>query len=156
MPLATRVAEYLEREGEGYHLVTHPRTGSSRESAEAAEVPDDHIAKAVVLKDPAGPVLVVIPADGWVRLHAVQAELDRPLQLSDEHHAEILFSDCRPGAIPPFGHLYNLETLLDEALLSLASVWFEAGDHENLVEVSGDAFMRLMDGARRGHFCYSE
>ena len=35
---------------------------------------------------------------------------------------------------------------------SLANVYFEAGDHENLVHTTGEAFRELLKGARRGHF----
>jgi Ala-tRNA(Pro) deacylase len=63
-----------------------------------------------------------------------------------------LFPDCAKGAVPALGAAYGLETFLDEALTSLANVYFEAGDHRHLLRVSGDAFAELLAGARRGHF----
>lgn len=90
----------------------------------------------------------------WARLHAVREALNRPLELAEEREIERLFADCAPGAIPAAGQAYELETLLDEALTSLAEVYFEAGDHEQLVRVTGEAFLHLMRGARRGHFSH--
>ena len=37
-------------------------------------------------------------------------------------------------------------------MLGHDQVFFEAGDHEDLVQVSGDEFERLMTGAQRGHY----
>jgi Ala-tRNA(Pro) deacylase len=42
--------------------------------------------------------------------------------------------------------------VLDDALTSLAHVYFEAGDHEQLVKVYADQFKILMQGVRHGHF----
>ena len=57
-----------------------------------------------------------------------------------------------PGAVPPLGDVYGVETLLDEALNSLAHVYFEAGDHERLIKVETEQFKSLMLGVRHGHF----
>jgi Ala-tRNA(Pro) deacylase len=152
--IANTLRLYLEDRGVGYDLVAHPHAGSSRELASLAHLPADHLAKGVVLRDAQGFVLLVIPATHWARLHAVRQALNRPLELAEEREIERLFADCAPGAIPAAGQAYELETLLDEALTSLAEVYFEAGDHEQLVRVTGEAFLHLMRGARRGHFSH--
>ena len=135
-----------------YDLVTHPRSSSSAETAYVAHVPDDHIAKGVLVKDEAGYLLVVLPASHWVNFKRLREELGRDLQLAEESEVEHLFIDCVPGAVPPLGMVYGVETLLDEALTSLAHVYFEAGDHERLIKVDAGQFKSLMQGVRHGHF----
>ena len=152
MAIAETVRSHLEGLNIDYELITHPHTASSRETAAAAAVREDHIAKGVLLKDAEGYVLAVIPGDSWVRFHGVQAELNRQLELAPETEVEALFSDCDPGAVPCTGTAYGLETVVDEALASLAFVYFESGDHEHLARVSGDDFRRLVSGLRHGHF----
>ena len=154
MAMAERVKNQLTEHGVDYRLVAHPRTASTRQSALEAHVSEDHIAKAVVVKGEGGYVMVVIPGNSWVKLEALQQELDRPLELAEEAEIEPLFPDCQPGAIPPLGRTYGLESCLDEALTTLANVYFEAGDHEELVHLSGEAFNTLLQGARRGHFSH--
>jgi Ala-tRNA(Pro) deacylase len=154
MTLAATLKRYLEDRGVDYARVPHPHTGSSHETALAAHVPDDHIAKAVVLRDDAGYLLVVVPASHWLKIDAINRELGRDLQLAREDELATLFSDCRPGAIPPLGAAYGIDTLLDESLTSLASVYFEAGDHEQLVHVHGADFQTLLAGARHGHYSH--
>jgi len=62
MTVATTVKSFLGDKGIDYEVVTHPKTYSSAETATAAHIPDDHIAKGVVLKDADGYLLAVIPA----------------------------------------------------------------------------------------------
>ena len=154
MGMAAKLKQYLQDEGLRYDLIAHPRTETSRETAAAAHIPDDHIAKGVVLKDDTGFVLLVTAANRWAKVHAVQEALHRPLELADETSLATIFDDCALGSVPAAGQAYGLETLLDEELTALADVYFEAGDHERLVRLSGDQFMQMMRGARRGHFTH--
>jgi len=156
MAIASTVKDHLESMGVDYELITHPRTHSSRETAAAAQVREDHVAKGVLLQDAGGYVLAVIPGDSWVRLHGIQAELNRELQLAPEQDVERLFGDCDPGAVPCTGMAYGIETIVDEALASLAFVYCESGDHEHLVRLSAAAFHTLMGGLRHGHFSHEE
>lgn len=152
--LPGRVKNYLESQGVDYQLVAHPRSFSTKEAAEAAHIPEDHIAKAVLFKDQQGVLMAVIPGNAQVRLHTLQRDLNRNLELAPKPEVDALFEDCRPGAIPPLGPVYNLETVMDEALTTLAMVYFEAGDHHHLVRVSGEDFQKLLAGVRRGYFSH--
>lgn len=152
MAIAETVRSTLTDHGVDYGLIPHPRSGSTHESAEAAHVPEDHVAKAVIVRDDTGFAMAIIPGNCWLRLEALDEETGRQLRLAEEPEVDALFTDCRPGAVPPLGSAYGLEVFLDEALTALANVYFEAGDHEHLVRVDGDAFLSLLKGVRRGHF----
>ena len=154
MAIAATVQRFLEENSVGYELVPHPHTGSSHETAEAAHVSEDHIAKAVMVRDAAGYAMVVVPASNWVDVEHLRQELDREVHLATEEDFARLFSDCEAGAAPPLGPAYAIETFLDQALLSLANVYFEAGDHEHLVHTSGDDFRTLLAGVRHGYFSH--
>lgn len=156
MAISGTILDYLTQKQADYGTVSHPMTYSSSATASAAHVDDDHIAKAVILKDGAGYLVTVIPAGHWLDLNRLRSELGRELQLAKEDEANRVFKDCRPGAFPPLGGAYGVETLLDESLTSLAKIYFEAGDHEHLIVVDNEQFLRLMQGARRGYFSRSE
>ncbi len=156
MTISATLEQYLAQQQIEYRLLSHPHTGSSHESAQAAHVPEDHIAKAVVVRDKQAYFLVVLPADSWLKIEAVNHELNRDLNLATEDEIGDIFKDCEVGAVPPVGEAYGIETLLDKSLSSLANVYFEAGDHEHLVHTSGDNFIKLLGGARRGYFSHAE
>jgi Ala-tRNA(Pro) deacylase len=152
MAVAPTVEDFLSRQGVAYELVPHPHSGSSHETAEAAHVSEDHIAKAVIVKDADGYAMVVIPASQWLEVEHLRKELNRDFHLATEEQLAALFGDCEAGAVPPLGPAYGVETFLDQALTSLANVYFEAGDHEHLVHTSGDDFRSLLSGVRHGYF----
>lgn len=154
MAIAERVRSYLDARRVPFEILAHPCSYSARDTSAAAHVAPDHIAKAVVLADGQGPVMVVVPGSQWVRLGAVCQELGRELELASEAEVGRWLPDCEPGAVPPLGEAYGIECLLDEALASLATIYFELGDHELLARASGEDFLRLMQGSRRGNFSH--
>jgi Ala-tRNA(Pro) deacylase len=50
------------------------------------------------------------------------------------------------------GQAYGLMVLVDETLLDQDEIYFEAGDHTELVHVSGQDFEALMVHAGHGQF----
>jgi len=156
MTIAATLKNYLDQHRIDFELISHPHSGSSHETAVAAHVPEDHIAKAVLVRDSEAYFVVVIPADCWVKMEAVNSELNRTLDLATEDEIAEIFTDCEVGAVPPVGDAYRIETLLDKSLTTLANVYFEAGDHEQLAHVSGDSFQKLLQGARQGYFSHQD
>jgi Ala-tRNA(Pro) deacylase len=156
MAIAETVQSFLAQHLVEYDLVSHPHTGSSHETAEAAHVSEDHIAKAVIVKDTDGYAMVVVPASNWIEVEHLRKELNRDFHLATEDELAKLFSDCEPGAAPPLGLAYGIETFLDEALTSLANIYFEAGDHEQLVHTAGDDFRTLLGGVRHGYYSHDD
>jgi len=154
MAIAETVKNYLTQKAVDYTLPYHPHSGSSHETAEASHVPEDHIAKGVIVKDASGYAMVVVPAIHYVEMKYVRKELGRDLELVEEDEFSKLFPDCEPGAVPPLGPAYQIETILDEALTTLANVYFEAGDHEHLVHINGEDFKTLLSGARHGNYSH--
>jgi Ala-tRNA(Pro) deacylase len=154
MAMAKTLQKYLKDADCRYKLVNHPHAGSSMKTAEVAHVPGDALAKGVVLKDEAGFLLVVVPSDYHVEIDALNTLLGRRLTMAAEDELSEIFPDCEPGAVPPIGHAYGIDTLWDpEASLGLQEkVYFEAGDHLTLVRVSGKQFHELMAEADRAHF----
>lgn len=154
MTIAASVQDHLNREGVRYETITHEHTRDSSHSAQAAHIPGDQLAKCVMLEDAAGYVMAVLPATHKVDLGAVHRQLDRKLGLATDRELADLFKDCEPGAIPPLGRAYGIDTILDESLNGAQDVYFEAGDHMTLVHVTGQDFQRLMADAPRGEISH--
>jgi Ala-tRNA(Pro) deacylase len=153
MNIAPRVQDYLAAQQCAYDVVSHAHSANSIETAHEAHVPAGALAKAVVLKDPRGYVLAVLPSTRHVVLSKLGRALHRePLELASEAELSDLFGDCEWGALPPLGRLYGLPTVVDEALDREREVYFEAGDHEHLVHMAQAEFYRLTSDAPRERF----
>ncbi len=150
MSIASRIKWYLDSRGISYECVHHARTGTSLASAREAHVPADDLAKCVLLEDERGYVLAILPASRRLDLHKIERYFHRRLELASEAELRDIFRDCEVGAVPALGMAYNVPTLLDDHLLGLSHLFFEAGDHEDLVHLSGLAFRALLADTQHG------
>ncbi|GAB4348303.1 MAG: aminoacyl-tRNA deacylase [Gammaproteobacteria bacterium] len=154
MGIAITLQNFLSSQGIVYDTVTHSHTYSSMDTAHAAHVPGDLVAKAVLLEDEEGYVVAVVPATHKLELGMIHNQFSRNLTLASEREVGEIFKDCELGAIPALGTAYGLETVCEESLLDAPHVYLEAGDHEHLIHLTGEQFRRLMDSARHAHISY--
>lgn len=155
MAIASTVSSYLSECDVPYDVLTHPHTSSSGESAQYSHVPGQRLAKSVVLEDDQGYVMVVVPSSRHVDLGEIHRQLNRDLGLATEGELGRLFTDCELGALPAVGPAYGMETVVDDALAEQADIYFEAGDHEQLIHVTAESFQILMgNDIRYGRFSH--
>lgn len=150
MPIARRLKWYLDSHDVPYEVLHHTRTSSARDAARSAHLPSGRVAKCVLLEDERGYVLAIIPASCRVNLHGIEELLGRRLELASEAELSDIFGDCELGAVPATGLPYNVPMVVDESLLRLPDLYFEAGGHEDLVHVTDLAFGMLAPRARHG------
>jgi len=150
MALARSVEEFLRQHHVDYQVVNHPRTVSSMRTAQAAHIPGERLAKSVLLEDEIDYLMVVIPSTHRVDLGKLHQQLHRQVGLAVEDEVVALFPDCDPGAIPAIGAAYRVETIVDDSLLQQPEIYFEAGDHQALVRVSGPTFGAMMTDVQHG------
>ena len=156
MAIASSLEDYLRQREVSYKVVTHPHSEHSMETAEKAHVPGDALAKGVLVKDDDGYLLVVVPSDYHIELESLQKLLKQEVAMVDEATLGEVFGDCELGAVPPIGMAYGVTTIWDptSSLGKLDEVFFEAGDHQSLVRMSGVQFHELMAPAERGEFSH--
>jgi Ala-tRNA(Pro) deacylase len=143
---------YLDERGIRYDLVSHVHTADSSHTAAAAHVPGAQLAKSVVLKDEQGYLMVVLPANRRVALGRLHKALDRFLGLATEQELGTLFPDCEAGAVPAVGDAYGISTMVDASLDACPDVYFESGDHVELLHLTGGQFERLTRNLQHGSF----
>ena len=154
MTMATHLRTFLDSHPLEHEMVRHAHTESSQETASAAGQPGDKVAKSVLLRDDDGYVLAVLPASHRIHLGKLHHSLNRNLGLATESETAELFGDCEQGAIPPTGLLYGIDTVVDDSLLEQPDVYFEAGDHEQLIHMNRREFRKLLGDAIHTKFSY--
>ena len=147
MPISSRRESHLKQHGIDDTGVAHPHTGARLQTAQAAHVPGERLAKAVVVGQEGRFLMVVVPSDPPVHRGRLHEYLGEPVGLATEAELAGLCPDCEPGAVPPIGGAYALRTLVDRRLTDLPEVYFESGDHEHLVKISGARLADLMGSA---------
>ena len=156
MTIASRLKNYLQQQEVEYKVVAHPHSEYSMETAEKAHVPGDALAKGVLVRGDEGYLLMVLPADYQIEIESLRKLLKQKVTMVNEATLEKVFSDCELGAVPPIGMAYGVKTIWDpkSSLGKLEEVFFEAGDHQSLVRMSGVQFHELMAPAERGEFSH--
>jgi len=154
MAIAATMKRYLEEHGVKYDVIVHTHTDSSMRTAEAAHVPGDKLAKTVVLKDDDGYLMAVLPATHHLDIERLNELVKRELDLAEEDELGGLFTDCETGAVPPAGAAYNMHVALDKSLTSESDIYFEAGNHLEVIHVSGTQFKSLQGKVTSGYFSY--
>jgi len=154
MAIAHTVSNYLQSRHVAYDVISHPYCDSSCKAAETAHVPPEKLAKAVILSDRRGLLMVVVPGNRHVSLDELWKKLGRRLSLVAETRLAPMFRDCECGAIPPLGPAYGMETIVDDSLVGQPEVYFESGDHRGLIRVRGEEFLTLLRDAMYGQFAH--
>ena len=152
MAIARRLRWYLDAKAVSYEVVPHPHSSSSLETARQVHVSADRLAKPVLLEDERGYVMAIVPASHRIDLERLNRQLHRELELAREREIADLFHDCERGAMPALGSPYRVPTVYDDALSAAPEVYFEAGDHEDVVHLRGGDFLRLLEGSLHGTF----
>ena len=96
----------------------------------------------------------MLPSTHAVGLSELWTKTGRRLVLAKEIDLREVFKDCDAGAVPPVCTAYGMQTYLDESLAQQPDVYFEAGDHEELIHMGSDQFLDLMDRAERARFAH--
>lgn len=152
MAIAYTIEQFLNQHHVPYQVVSHPRAVTSLKTAEAANIRPDLLAKAVLLEDDDGYVVAVLPATHHIKLNKLRSQMGRNVRMASEDEISELFTDCEIGAVPALGPAYGIETVWDESLAGQSGIYFEAGDHEELIRVSGEGFVDMLGTARHGNF----
>lgn len=156
MAISNKLRLYLKQHDVKYRLVSHPHSTSSMESAEKAHVPGDALAKGILVKEEGEYLMVVLPSDYYIELDTLHKLLGKEVEMAQEAELIGLLPDCELGAIPAVGPVFGIKTIWDPntSLGKEEQVFFEAGDHEHLVKVSGKQFHELMAEAERAEFSH--
>jgi Ala-tRNA(Pro) deacylase len=125
-----------------FETLLHTPASSASKLAGSLHVPGREVAKPVLLKAGDGFVLAVLPATSQVDLDllgaALRVDSDR-LRLATPDEIEVIFHDCEPGAIHPFGQLYGLKTIVESSMASVGVMACGANTrHEGLKMRSSD------------------
>lgn len=139
-----RLEAYLREQGVTFHSTTHPQVFTAQEVAAVEHVPGRRFAKVVIAKADDRLVMLVLPAPARVDISRVKQILGaQDVRLANESEFAEAFPDCEVGAMPPFGHFYQVPVLVDRSLADAGEIVFRACTHRDTIRMAFDDYMRL-------------
>jgi len=140
-----KIEEFLKKNKVAFEVREHEPAYTAQEVAAEEHVTGNMMAKAVVVHTKDGFAMCVLPASYKLDMKKVaKAIKSRKVRLADEKELAELFPDVEVGAEPPFGNLYNLQTLVDEHLSAYDEIMFQADSHRRAVKIKYDAYANLV------------
>jgi Ala-tRNA(Pro) deacylase len=140
---AAKLKQFLDAHGICYQTIPHHLSYTAQETAASAHIHGRELAKTVVVKIDGRLAMAVLPAPRKIDLERLQGAIGaRNVALAHEREFQNVFPDCEVGAMPPFGNLYDLPVFVDPSLAEDKQISFNAGTHEELIQMDYRDFER--------------
>lgn len=140
-----RLQQFLHDQCIGFETIHHARTATAHDTARSAQIPEQAMAKTVMVKIDGRMAMAVLSAAQRLDLAALrQATGAAAVELAPEDEFSPLFPDCEAGAMPPFGNLYGLDVYVDDSLSDDDEIVFNAGSHTELIRIPFALFEQLV------------
>ena len=145
--ISTKLKTYLDNAGVAYTVHPHPPAYTAQEIAHFVHVPGREMVKSVVLKSDEGKlIMAVLSANNTVNLDILRNEIGcEVLRLASEAEFRDAFPTCEPGAMPPFGNIFNVPAWCETNLSRNRQIEFNAGTHQETIRMNFDDFRSLVN-----------
>jgi len=135
---------FLQQSRVPFTTFRHPPAYTAQEEAAVSHVPGCSWAKIVVCAADEELILAVVPAHRMVDLEALRQLAGAVIvRLARELEFARSYPDCEPGAMPPFGALYQQRVFVDCSLVGEAEMVFNAGTHTDAIRMHYGDFAEL-------------
>ncbi len=139
-----RLQQYLGAHGVRYEVQHHREVYTMQEVAAEVREKGRTVAKVFIANADGKPVMLVLAAPDHVDYERVKLYLGaESVERAHEDQFKQWFPDCEVGAMPPFGHLYNVPVYLDRALAQAPHITFQAGSHSDTIRIDMGDYTRL-------------
>ncbi|HMS82046.1 MAG TPA: YbaK/EbsC family protein [Nitrospira sp.] len=136
MPIPRTLKSHLDREHIHYDILAHSQTDRARAVADALHLPEQSMAKVVIVKVKERFVTMVLPATTKIDFQRLREMFGtHRVRLATEDELASLFPDCEVGAMPPLGTLYGLPVYVDRSLIGDEEILFDGGTHSEAIRM---------------------
>ncbi len=143
--VSKRLRSFLDDEDVPYEVIHHRREYTAQHTAQSLGTPGADFAKTVLVWLDGLPAMVVLSAPERIDLERMRALTGaNEIDLATEDEIGGICHDCEIGAEPPFGNLYDLPVYLSRHLAGDHPITFNAGSHEEAIQMSFEDFERLV------------
>ena len=119
------IRDFLQSRQVWFETMLHAPAPTASKMAQAVHVSGHRVAKGVLIKAGGSYLLAVLPATARIDLERLRQIVRGPeVRIATEDEVEQVFGDCERGALPPFGRLYGLTTLVDSSLSGGSEIVF--------------------------------
>ena len=153
MVAINKIIKFIQ--GHKYKPITHRTVYTAYDKATTLKVKPEMIVKSLVVKADKEIYIVAIPGNRNLDINRLKKELnalrkknkEKVFQKIDFLKEGIMkkhFTEMKVGAMPPFGALWKLNTVIDKLLLKQKKLLISAGNYEESLEVSPTELKKIV------------
>jgi prolyl-tRNA editing enzyme YbaK/EbsC (Cys-tRNA(Pro) deacylase) len=135
-----KIKEMLSKEKKEFEVIEHGMVHSPEDGAKARGIEVKQCAKAYLLRADTGYAIAVISGPKEIDLVKLKAiTKNTKLELASPDDIKRV-TGCSLGAVPPFGHVFDVKTYVDKGLTTNEIIGFTAGSHTTSIKMHYKAF----------------
>jgi len=139
-----KIFDYLDQSRADYSVSEHEPAYSAQVIAAEEHERGRYVAKPVIIKSEGSYIMCVLAAPHKVVFDKLRDYLGtQDVKMAGEEETRKLFPDCEEGAEPPFGSLYGIRTIMDQALTCDDHIIFQAGSHDRAIHMRMEDYLAL-------------
>jgi Ala-tRNA(Pro) deacylase len=143
--IAKKLKTFLDQRNVKYVVVAHSPAYTAQEIAASVHVPGQFLAKTVMVEIDGALAMAVLPANQRVLIEDLRDITEtEDVRLAHESEFRESFPDCEPGAMPPFGNLYDMSVYVSPALAERHEIVFSAGTHHEVIKMAWRDYEQLV------------
>ncbi len=148
MPVPKKIQNYLDKKGAKYAIVTHKKVYTAYDAAQTLKKKLDEIVKNLLIKTDKGYIMVLLPASKNLDMEKLKKLINakgqgiKKVEIPKEGVMVKVFK-VKPGALPAFGKLHNLEVYMDKSLQKVKKAIFSSGSFNESIEMAIKEFEKL-------------
>ena len=148
MAVPKNIIKHLDKKGAKYGIVTHRKVYTAYDAAQTLKKKLDEIVKNLLIKTDKGFVVVVLPASKNVNLQKLKKLMQakgkgvKKVEIPKEG-VMVKILKVKPGTLPAFGSLHDLEVYMDKSLQKIKKAIFASGSFTESIEMAMKEFEKL-------------
>jgi Ala-tRNA(Pro) deacylase len=144
MSILEKIQQLLNSHNAHYEIKEHPPSRTSEESAKYRGEPLNIGAKAILLKAKSGFFLAVFPAHKKLNTKKVKKMLkSKSLRFATVEELKEI-TELVPGAVPPFGQLFNISMYVDKEQFAEEKMAFNAGSLTTSIVMKTEDYRKVV------------
>jgi Ala-tRNA(Pro) deacylase len=143
--ITKKLREHLDAHNIKNTATNHSPAFTAMEVAEMAHIPGRQMAKVVIMHLEDRLAMTVLPSNYRINsARMVQTLHTANMRIASESEFGHMFPDCELGAMPPFGNLYGMQTLVAKSLCDDEYITFSAGTHDQVITMLTQDWLDLV------------
>ncbi len=147
LPTASqKVQDHLDQYGLNLSVREFPdSTRTAQEAADAVGCEVGQIAKSLVFRSGAQPLLFLVSGKNQLNVNKVSHDLGIPIEKADAQFVRDA-SGFAIGGVPPVAHAVKMEIYIDQDLMAYDLIWAAAGTPHAVFELKSSDLPRITGG----------